>query len=436
MRSSAVFLLLWGLLVCEGSSAAAPKQDPPAGTLHSIAVEGNHRYSSAAITAVAGLQPGQPITAAQLESARQKLQDFGVFSSVQVVEIEQVFPMRFERLQVNPVDVRDYLKTTVPLYSDEIPGTEAVLARYREAVQQYVQRTHASLKVKAAASDENPQQFAVVFAPDAPTVTISQVKVSGNEAVDTGTLLRAINSVAIGAPLTDVRLKQICEGAIRTVYAQHGYVAVTCPNIQTEPSKTDLGMIVSLQIKEGPVFKFGPIRFRGSGLDPDEVRSAIPFKPGQTFNGAQVDDFRIDLQHRLRQRGFLDASVTYENKPDDANRTVNITYNVVPGSIYNFAKLEIKGLDITSEPVVEKMWGEKPGKPFNPEYPDFFLKRVEEQQLFDHLSDTSSDYSADASTHNVVVRLYFKGGESPADKEKKKKEAEEKRKTDGTWSPY
>jgi len=96
----------------------------------------------------------------------------------------------------------------------------------------------------------------------------------------------------------------------------------------------------------------------------------------------------------------------------------------------------VQGLDVTSAPVIEKLWGEKPGHAFNPDYPDFFLKRVQERGLFDNLGDTHSDYTADASTHNVTVHLYFKGGKSQAQRAKEKEEEKEKRTVDGDWSPW
>jgi outer membrane protein assembly factor BamA len=115
---------------------------------------------------------------------------------------------------------------------------------------------------------------------------------------------------------------------------------------------------------------------------------------------------------------------------------VNVIYNVIPGEPYNFASLDIQGLDITAQPTIEKLWGEKVGQPFNPDYPEFFLKKVNEQGLFDNLADTHSDYTADATSHNVRVHLYFKGGKSMKDKEREKKEEEERRRANGGWSPY
>ncbi len=335
-----------------------------------------------------------------------------------------------------PDAVRQYLRDHVELYSDRIPGTEGVLQRYTSAVEDFVHKTNPSLHVKATISNDDPTQLAVLFSSDKPAPTISQVMVTGNEAVDTGTILRAVNQVAIGVPLSDMRVKMILEGTIKPLYAAKGYAAVTFPKVETEPAKNNLGVIVKVQIEDGPVFKFGAIHFHGSALDEDEIRSTIPFKPGQVFNGAQVDNYRLDMMKRMRHKGLLDASVHTETQPDNTTHLVSVTYNVAPGAVYNFQRLDIQGLDITTQPVIAKLWGEKPGRPFNPEYPDFFLKRVQQEGLFDNLATTRSDYTADASTHDVTVHLYFKGGESAQDKARKKKEEEEKRKADGTWSPW
>jgi outer membrane protein insertion porin family len=344
--------------------------------------------------------------------------------------------MSFERLGATPDAIRDYLKTHVALYSDRIPGTDGVLHRYSEAVENFIGQTTPNAKVRAVISNDDPQQLVVLFTPNAPAPTISQVLVTGNQAVDTGTILRAVNQVAVGVPLSDARLKAILDGAIRPVYAAKGYAAVSFPKVETEPAKSNLGVIVKVEIKDGPLFKFGAIHFRGKGMEEEEIRSNITFKPGQTYDASKVDNFRIDLSHRMRMRGLLDATITAQPEPDDTKRVVNVTYNIIPGEPYTFRTLDIQGLDLTTQPVIAKIWGEKPGHPFNPEYPDFFLKKIQEQGLFDNLADTHSDYTADASSHSVTVHLYFKGGKSAADKEKEKKDEKERRQSDGTWSPY
>ncbi|HEY7304450.1 MAG TPA: POTRA domain-containing protein [Bryobacteraceae bacterium] len=438
----------------ERQAPKTAKREAPPGALHTISIKGNQLYSPAAIVKESGLHIGERVDAQIIEQARKKLQDTELFSSVadeyrftgtlppgydltfEVAEIQQLFPMRFERLGVEPDAIRQYLQSHVYMYSDRIPGTEGVLSRYKEAVRQFVAQTHPDAKVKAAISNDDPQQLTVLFTPDTPAPTISQVTVTGNQVIDTGTILRAVNQVAIGVPLSDTRLKLILDGTIKPLYAAKGYAAVTFPKVETEPSQNNLGVVVKVDIKEGPLFTFGSIRFHGNGMDQEEIRANIPFKPGQPFNSDQIDKFRLDLQHRMRRHGLLDASVTTQMEADDAKRAVNVTYNVVPGEVYNFQKLDIQGLDITTQPAIAKLWGEKPGHPFNPDYPEFFLKRVREQGIFDNLGDTQSDYTADASSHNVTVHLYFKGGKSQAQREKDKEHEKEKRTVDGTWSPW
>ncbi len=341
---------------------------------------------------------------------------------VEVVENDQVFPLRFERLPVPDTDLKQYLREHVVLYSEQIPGTQGVLNRYIAAIQERVATVDPNAKIAAHVSNDDPKQLAVLFTPKTPAPTISQVKITGNTAVDTGTLLRAVNHVAIGVPYSEMRLQQILDGTVRRLYAAKGLMNVTFPKIEAEKAPTNLGYIVNIDIKEGPVYKVGPIRFRGSGLDQEEIRANIPFKVGMTYNGDLVESFSHDLAHRMKMRGFLDVQITPDPQVDEEKRTVNLTYNVLSGSAYKFGSLDISGLDLVSEPVIRKLWGEKPGQPFNPEYPDFFLKRVGEQGLFDNLNDTRSDYSADPASHNVTVHLYFKGGKP---KEEKKRKPEE-----------
>jgi len=455
MRLNSLALALVPLCLCASAQQpAAPKKQPPPGTLGSVTVKGNSLYSTREITSESGLKTGARIDPALIDQARAKLQATELFNSVAfeyrtgagpspiydvtfvVSENDQLFPIRFERLGVPDEKLRSCLKQHVALYSDRIPGTEGVLHRYSSAVEQCAADADSKVNVKAIISNDDPKQMAVLFSPDTPAQTISQVEVYGNQAVDTGAILRAVNQVAIGVPLSDTRLKLILDGAIRPLYAAKGYAAVTFPKIETEPAKNNLGVVVKVEIKDGPAFRFGSIRFRGSGLDEDEIRSTIPFKTGQPFNNEQVDNFRLELLKKMRHRGLLDASMSAETESDDSKRAVNVIYNVTPGAVYNFQKLDIRGLDITTEPVVAKLWGVKPGHPFNPEYPAFFLKRIQQEGIFDNLGDTQSDYTADPSTHNVTVHLYFKGGKSRQQENREKKEEREKQQGDGTWSPY
>src|SRR5262249_38314434 len=77
------------------------------------------------------------------------------------------------------------------------------------------------------------------------------------------------------------------------------------------------------------------------------------------------------------------------------------------GPQYAFGKLVIEGLDLHGEAAVKKIWTMKEGRPFNADYPDYFLQQVREQGLFDDLGKTRSSVKVDEQTHVADVTLYF-----------------------------
>jgi outer membrane translocation and assembly module TamA len=78
--------------------------------------------------------------------------------------------------------------------------------------------------------------------------------------------------------------------------------------------------------------------------------------------------------------------------------------------------LEITGLDLTSEPAIRKVWGLKPGAPFQPEYPDAFLNNLREQGVFDNLGKTSAETHIDEKNYIVDVTLHFSGAGAKTDR--------------------
>ena len=50
---------------------------------------------------------------------------------------------------------------------------------------------------------------------------------------------------------------------------------------------------------------------------------------------------------------------------------------------------------------MRRIWIVKPGDPFNPDYPELFLKRVREQGLFDDLGETKSDVHLNEQAHTA-----------------------------------
>jgi outer membrane translocation and assembly module TamA len=101
------------------------------------------------------------------------------------------------------------------------------------------------------------------------------------------------------------------------------------------------------------------------------------------------------------------ASIQAERHIDDKKKIVNLDLKPELGPQFLFGTLTIEGLDIHGEAAIKKMWGIKEGKPFDADYPDYFLAQIREQGLFDDLGKTRSASKVDEQTHLVDVTLNF-----------------------------
>jgi outer membrane translocation and assembly module TamA len=95
---------------------------------------------------------------------------------------------------------------------------------------------------------------------------------------------------------------------------------------------------------------------------------------------------------------------------------VDSAVRVEAGDQYHMGRLTITGLDLNGEAEMKRIWGMPEGKPFNPEYPDNFLKGVRSEGMFDNLGDTKADVKLNQKDHIADVTLNFKGAPPKPDR--------------------
>jgi outer membrane protein insertion porin family len=441
-------LVLAGMLlsICLGASAQkkprAAAQAPTAWPIASVRIEGLHAYKPEQILAVIGLKSGQMATPKDFDSARQRLLATGAFENVacryapapggkayavtfEVTEVNPRFPIRFEDLGVPAKDVEAALRQNDPFFAETIPATEPLLARYSKAIQDFLAahgRT-GTVAAKLDTDDSGSGPLAVVFRLASARPAVSRVTFTGNVVVPSTALENAINVVAIGLPYKEVRFRQLLENQIRPVYEARGRVRVSFPEVRTEPDKEVQGVVVTVKVDEGASYSMGGVEVEGTDLSQAEIKKLATFKPGDVYNRQVVDSDAAKVESRMRREGYMRVKSTVEQKISDQAKKVDAIIHVIPGQRYTLGALNVIGLDLLTEPAIRKMWGIKPGQPFNSEYPDYFLQRVKEEGILDNLGDTKSAVKTNDENHTVEVTLFFKG-EAPGTEKRRKGEKE------------
>ena len=392
--------------------------------IETLKVEGIRNYTADQILAVAGIHTGDSAGKTEFEAARQRLMATGVFAtagyrftpaqdnkgydaSFEVSEIEQMYPARFEDLPASDAELRAWLKQKDPLFAPKIPATKPELDRYAQWIGEFLAQREYHELVAGRVVSENPSGLVIVFLPAKGLPVVAHTIFTNTGTVPAGILQTAMYGVAIGLPYEEPQYRLLLDSTIRPIYEARGMIRVAFPKIETEPAKDVDGLAVTTQVEQGPVYKLTKVNFRGapeSGADLDKLAN---LKTDQPVNFDDVKTAQQHIAERLRRDGFLHVTSEVRRNPNDTEHTISLTFQITPGPQFTQGKLDIVGLDLVSEPVIRKMWGLPPGKPFNIDYPDHFLARVKGDGLFDNLKTTRAETKVNEGEHTVDVTLYF-----------------------------
>ncbi|MGA2742183.1 MAG: POTRA domain-containing protein [Bryobacteraceae bacterium] len=408
----------------------APPAQPRQFPIESLKVEGNRNYTAAQILAVAALKVGQLAGKSDFEAAHDRLVATGMFETVgykfapggdqhgyaasfQVVEAQPAYPIRFDDLGAADKDLTDYLRSKDPLFAPRLAATKAVLERYRQWVQEYVaahnNKDTVIAKVVPAGAPAAPGEFVILFRPARSDPAVAEVAFEGNQTISTSALQNAIAEVAVGLPYKEEAFRQCLDSSIRPLYDARGRVRVVFTKLTVTKATDVQGLAVKVTLEEGGTYDLGAVRIEGaSHFEPARLLKTGKFKTGDLADFDEIGKGVDRIKKVLAHEGYMRNDVQIVRKIDDAKKTVSLVMHIEEGPQFLFGKLRIEGLDLNGEAAIRKMWTHQEGTPYNPDYPDYFLKHVREEGLFDNLGETRAETKIDDKMHIVNVTLNFK----------------------------
>jgi len=402
-------------------------------------VEGSHNYTQAQILAVAGMKVGQMAGKTDFEAARDRLLATGMFETVgykfapggdqhgyaasfQVVEVQPAYPIRFDDLGVTDKELIEYLRSKDPLFAPRLAATKAVLERYKQWVQEYVTAHHSKDTVIAKVmpgEKAGTGDLVILFRPARSDPAVAEVAFDGNQVIPTAALQNAIAEVAIGIPYKEDTFRQYLDSSIRPLYDARGRIRVAFTKITVEKATDVQGLALNVNLVEGPTYDLGSVHIEGAPhFEPARLLKTGKFKSGDLADFDEIGKGVDRIKKVLAHEGYMRNDVQIVRNIDDAKKIVNVVLHIDEGPQFVFGTLAIDGLDLNGEAAIKKMWTHQAGTPYNPEYPDYFLKRVREESLFDNLGETRADTKIDDKTHIVNVTLYFKYAPKPVNPKK------------------
>jgi outer membrane protein insertion porin family len=403
--------------------------------LETVSIQGNDQFPAERIIAASGLKIGQSVVKRDFDQARDRLIATGAFESVgyeykpgrtgtgydavlQVVEARPLYRYRFDGLPGTEASLREALRKQEPIFADKIPATPLVMNRYSEALAAFLAN---GTEVKGDINADVPGELMIVFHPVGARANISSVVFRGNQVLPSPELNRVISGVAIGVPYSEPLFRRMLDQSIRPLYEERGRIRVTFGEVTTAKSRDNEGIVVTVEINEGESYNLGEVRLEGASLaQSTELTKEAGWRTGAIANFTEIKASMDRIRRKFQTQGYLRVDSLVEREIKDDEHIVNLVVKIDPGPRFTMGKLKIVGLNILTEPVIRKLWMLKEGDPYNDQYADALLKRIQDEGYFDNLQRTGAEAEIHDDTRTVDVTLTFQGGRLAPEDDRKR----------------
>lgn len=431
-----IALLALALPVCGQAPKArpqpgkAPAAKPAAAAedvyvLRSVTVTGLRHYKPEQVLPVLGLRPEQRVRMADLEKARDRLLATDCFEGVgwkyelappnallvtfELTEPGQFLPWMLDRVPVAREEFAARAGQEFPLMEETLPPSGLLLERLAGILEKLAAEKGVKEPMAGRVTLVGKDQLTIVFGPKAPPPNIADVRFVNTKAIRADYLQKEMVQLAVGTPFFEPNFRFLLENQIRPIYDSVGRLKASWKKIAAEPAAGVFGVVVTVEVDEGPVFKLEKIEVRGTPFSGEEIQEIGQFRLGEPAGMSEIGKGILRVLDRLKEKGHMKAGYKAARRLWEDRQAVELYVDVDPGPVYAMGRLQIKGLDLESEPVIRKLWGIKPGEPYRGGYAEAFVQRIREMDLFDFLSEIKHSERVDEKSQSVDVLLEFVG---------------------------
>ena len=379
----AAALLASGLAISLPLVAGPAVAQAPDGQ-QSVAVRGNRRIEAETILSYMDLRPGQTVSAEDLNRAVRRLFDTGLFQDVQIVPAEgQLIVQVVENPSINEIafegnDVLtdEDLQQIISL-RPRLPFTVSAAEADAQAVLEVYRRTgRFGAEVEPVIIERSENRVDLVFEITEGDLTgVSAIDFVGNQIFSDRRLRGVIETSETGllsfitsGDFYDPDRLELDKELLRNYYFERGYADFTVLSATAELAPDREGFFITFTVDEGEQYTFGElgVDVAARGLDPAEFAALIPDDlTGDVYDAGEVEEITNDLTDLAGERGFAFVQVRPRASKDEANRTIDITFDVVEGPRVFVERIEIEGNTQTLDRVIRRQIELVEGDPFD-----------------------------------------------------------------------
>ncbi len=261
--------------------------------------------------------------------------------------------------KLKTADIKDKLKIKT--------GTVLNIEKVKESVEEirkfYAGKGYYAVKVRYEITTAETYKAEVRFVIEEPQrAYVRKITFTGNHRLKASLIKRYMRtrekgwfSWATGSGILDEETLDEDKKNVEGLYHEYGYVKVRVGTPDVRISADGKTISIAMAIQEGEQYKFGKIEFKGDLIFPeDEIRGKLKCKSGDIFKASSFHDDVTTLTDLYQDKGYAFVDVAPLTLVDDAEKVVNVAFDVAMGSEVYFNRINIVGNVRTKDKVIRR----------------------------------------------------------------------------------
>jgi|TARA_B110000914_G_scaffold34756_1_gene27646 outer membrane protein insertion porin family len=363
-------IILGVLLSC----TLAVSQMALAFTIEDIRIEGLQRLSSSQAFAELPLRVGDTADERTLAYATRSLFKSGYFEDIRLeqdgnlllVVVQERPAIGFIGLEGNKIIKAEQLRLALGaagLKEGEI-FKRATLAQIElELERQYNRQGRYAVLIESVVSDLGENRVSIdVKVNEGVTSSISHIKIIGNDSYSDADLvdLMSLQTPGLWTLFTkDDRYSREKLTAdlenIRSHYLNKGYVLFNIESTQVAISADKTDVFITINLTEGARFNIGKLTIAGQyEVDEADIWALLDASPEQVFSREKLINEAADITQLFGDNGFAFADVQPVPLVNEAQKTVDVQYQIRSGKRTYVRRIGFRGNTLTGDDVLRR----------------------------------------------------------------------------------
>lgn len=405
------------------ATASAPFLSPAFAqsfSFSNVVIEGNDRVDAATILNFAGISQGEAVSAAALNDALQRIQNSGLFETVEVVpqgstlvirvaEYPIVNVINFEgNRRLNDEDLAALIQSQARrVYAPSLAEADAATIAEAYRIQGRLAAT-VTPKIIRRSGNRIDLVFEIT---EGRAVEIERLSFVGNRDFSDRRLRQVLETKQAGFLRTFIRRDsfvaerlELDKQLLTEFYNSRGYIDFQVLDASAEISRERDATFVTFTVREGLSYAIGQTSVVSEieGVDAAEFQAVTRIRTGQTYSPLLIDNNITRMESLALRKGLNFVRVEPRITRDERNQAVNIEFAIVRGERVFVERIDIEGNATTLDQVIRRQFRTVEGDPFNPREIRQSAERIRALGFF---SDAQVNAEPGSAPDQVVVNV-------------------------------